>query len=271
MVTRTGFLDLPWELRTPIYQFLLMAERGTVTELCTSLSQNYKLYRRTVFKAGGAGEPNFGWSAQFLRVCKLVHAEATPFLYKHMYFEMELLTLHRGFLCTYGASHIRYLELRCTEFGQLEATRTFPSMISACPDLRFFKFSVTPSTPDIYGCHLSCNAVHPCVRHQGQLNLLVLTFAKIITTTHPHLRLLTEFRLQPASCPSWYKMSDAETYEHPPRSYDRPTHRLTPEYDERGHFIDIEERVGELETVKKRAEKVKHDSKPISKRPPWRV
>lgn len=65
---RTGFTDLPPELRNTIYRHMFVRK-----------NQDFKIFRRDRDTAGNP--PSMSQSAQFLRTCKMVHNEGCSILY----------------------------------------------------------------------------------------------------------------------------------------------------------------------------------------------
>jgi hypothetical protein len=204
-----------------IYKLLLVSDQWIIAETNFARSiHRDKLYCYKLSKLG-VGGPEIGWSAQFLRVCKLFHAEASSFLYGSNSFELSIKTLEQVFLPTIGlrnASFVRYMELAQMGLGRFKATYTIPTVLKALPNLRCLYF-----TPIIQGpCTGECR--HFCKHTPSRLKILVLRLAHLVTPTHPHLKWLLEFKCDTyrSEAKTWYKFSDDESKKHPPRPHEHP-------------------------------------------------
>jgi hypothetical protein len=276
-----GFSSLPYEIREMIYKLLfvsdqwIIAGRNRLTNIGTP--ESYKLYCYRLPKIGDK-KPKIGWSAQFLRACKHFHAEASQILYGHNKFELSLETLETKFLPTIGtrnASFIRYMEIARTELGRLKATSTIPTVLQAFPNLRCVYFTPVIST----SCSDECQ--YFCKHTPSQLKILVLRLAHLVTTDHPHLKWLLEFKHDAYRSPNnmWYKLSDDESNRHPQRPHEHPNrqHRYSHprpklEYEVAGEVVDIEQQLTRVKVVRVKISRNVHRS-PVSvaQRPAWRV
>jgi hypothetical protein len=274
-----GFFRLPYEIREMIYKLLLVSDQWIIAEERSVRPRNTKspnpnkLYCYKLSKAW-FGSPEIGWSAQFLRVCKYFHAEASEFLYGHNKFELSLGTLEKRFLPTIGtrnASFVRYMEIARTELGRFKAGYTIPTVLKALPSLRCLYF-----TPVILeSCTNDCR--YFCKHTPAQRKIVVLRLAHLVTAAHPHLKWLLEFKHDAYTSPNnvWYKLSDDESNKHPPRPHEHPNykHQLYNPRPRLGHevageVVDIEQQLTRVKVVR-----VKIDRPPASlaERPPWRL
>lgn len=273
-----GLLSLPFEIREMIYELLLISEQWIIVETKYGYSIRrdelscYKLSKHWV------GDPETGWSAQFLRVCKLFHAEASHFLYGRNKFELSLKTLERTFLPTIGkcnASCIRYVELAQTDLPRFTATYTVPTVLSSLPSLRCLYL-----TPIVQGpCRHECQ--YFCKHTPSHLKILVLRLAHLVTTTHPHLKWFLEFKGEAhrSRAKMWYKFSDDESSKHPPRPHEHPDYRRQisnprpkPGLEVMGEVVDIEQQLTRVKVVKVRTGRIVHRTPPsVADRPAWRL
>jgi hypothetical protein len=267
-----GFLRLPYEIREMIYKLLLVSDQWVIVDRKSVNSTNspgrYKLWCCRVFKTRTSES---GWSAQFLRVCKYFHADAPQFLYGHNKFELSLETLVQTFLPAIGtrnASFVRYMEIAPTELGRFKATHTIPNVLQAFPNLRCIYF-----TPIITSsCSRECQ--YFCKHTSSQRKILVLRLGHIVTSGHPYLKWLLEFKDAAYMSRNnvWYKLSDDESNKHPKRIDPSPYLRPQLNDDVVGDVIDMEEQVSRIKTVKVRTGRHVHTNPvPVAERPAWRV
>jgi hypothetical protein len=278
-----GFFSLPYEIREMIYKLLLVSDQWIIAEERSIRSSNIgtlgrnKLYCYKLSKVW-VGSPEIGWSAQFLRVCKFFHAEASEFLYGHNKFELPLVTLEKKFLPTIGprnASFIRYMEIARTELGSFKAGFTILTVLKALPSLRCLYF--TPVILDL--CTNDCQ--YFCKHTPGQLKIVVLRFAHLVTTAHPHLKWLLEFKPDTYTSPNnvWYKLSDDGSDKHPTRPHEHPdyVHQLiNPRprlgYEVAGEVVDIEQQLTRVKVVGVTIYRhVRRRPTSLAERPPWRL
>ena len=275
--TPPGFLRLPYEIREMIYKLLLVSDEWIIAERKPVVPTDAPKYRElwcyklpTVWN----NDPETGWSAQFLRVCKYFHAEASEFLYGHNKFQLSLRTLASKFLPTIGtrnASFIRHMDIARTEFDKPNTTSTISIALQGLPNLRCLYFTPT-ATPCTEACHYFCKHT------PSQLKILVLRLALSVTTDHPHLKWFLEFSEDPPSFPhkKWYKFSDDESNQHPPRPHEHPEtsrrywhRRPRLEHEGVGHVLDIEEQLTRVKVVRvKTGKRVQKEPVP---RPAWRI
>lgn len=264
-----------------IYRLLLVSDQWIIAERQglqhTNRTPCYDLYCYKLAETWRK-HPETGWSAQFLRVCKHFHAEASQFLYGHNKFELSFATLEEAFLPTIGtrnASFIRYMEIARTGFDRSKATDRIPKVLNALPSLRCLYFTPVIET----SCGNECQ--YFCKHTPSQLKILVLRLAYLVTTEHPHLKWLLEFKHYPSTSPSllWYKFSDDESNKHPPRPHQHPQPqrrywhaRPRLDYEVTGDVVDVEEQLCRVKVVKVRTRTRTHRSPlPIGHRPVWRV
>ena len=271
-------LSLPYEIREMIYKLLLVSEQWIIVETrCDPSTQQDKLYCYQLPNIWIGAPSDTGWSAQFLRVCKLFHAQASRILYERNKFEMALRIMQQTFLPTIGqtnASYIRYLELAQTELGSFKATYTIPAVLSSLPSLRCLYF-----TPTVQGlCNSECR--YFCRHTPSQLKIVVLRLARLIITTHPHLKWFQQFEcFSPyESKKKFYKLSDDEGNKHPPRPREHPDylHRLSnprphPDSHIVGEVLDVEEQLAKVKVIKVRTGRIIHRTPAsVPDRPAWR-
>jgi hypothetical protein len=276
-----GFLCLPYEIREIIYKLLLISDQWIVAEMqFVKATNQYKLH---YYKLPFPGIPNHdfnagGWSAQFLRVCKLFDGEASQFLYGHNIFKLPLKTLQETFLPAIGtrnASYIRYMDLSRIELSRFKATYTIPTMLQALPSLRCLYFTAFSEGL----CTIECQSF--CKHTPSQLKILVIRMAHLITTTHAHLKWFLEFKCSTNRSPAqmWYKLSDDESNRHPQRTHphlDFPYRLSNPRpissCEVIGEVVDIEKVLARVKVVRvKIARSSKRTPLPIAERPAWRM
>jgi hypothetical protein len=275
-----GFLRLPYEIREIIYKLLLISDQWIIAQTqSTKATTPHKLhcYKPLSQKVPTRNHKADGWSAQFLRVCKLFNGEAPRFLYGHNKFYLSLQTLQETFLPAIGArnaSYIRYMDLFRTELSKFTATYTIPTLLQSFPNLRCLYFTAASQGPCTDECQYFCKHTPP------QLKILVLRMAHLITTTHTHLKWFLEFKhgTNPSPGRMWYKLSDDESDKHPQQlqHLDYPRWLCNPgsmsRCQVRGEVLDVEKELTRIKVVKvKIVRSVQRSPLPINKRPAWRV
>jgi hypothetical protein len=276
-----GFFRLPYEIREMIYELVLVSDQWIIAE------------RKLVFPIGGPwsyqlwcckgprianGNQESGWSSQFLRVCKSFHAEASHFLYGYNKFELSLETLEQPFLPTIGirnASLIRYMDTVRTELCRFKAIFTIPTLLQALPNLRCLYLTPIINT----SCSNQC--AYFCKHTSSHRKILVLRLAHLVTSGHPHLKWLLEFKDVTYAVRNnvWYKLSDDEGNKHPPWPHDHPErHRQLShwhpmlKHEVAGDVVDIEEQLTRIKVIRVPTGRyVTRGSLPVAKRPAWRV
>jgi hypothetical protein len=276
-----GFLSLPFEIREMIYKLLLVSDQWIIVERKPVSPKSalgpYQLWCYRLPKIWNSN-PESGWSAQFLRVCKYFHGEASRFLYGNNKFELSLETLEQKFLPTIGthnASFIRYMEIARTELCRPKATCTIPNFLQALSNLRCMYFA------PIIKSYCTSQCGYFCKHTSSQRKILVLRLAHQVTSDHSHLKWLLEFKDATYTTRNnvWYKLSDDECNKHPPRPHQHPErHRRSShwrpqlKYEVAGDVIDMEEQLSRIKVVKVPTGRHVHRSPvPIAERPAWRV
>jgi hypothetical protein len=203
-------------------------------------------------------------------VCKYFHADASQFLYGHNKFQLSFETLVQTFLPTIGtrnASFVRYMEIAPTELDRFKATHTIPKVLQAFPNLRCIYF-----TPILQSsCSRECK--YFCKHTSSQRKVLVLRLGHIVTSGHPYLKWLLEFK-DAAYTPRnnvWYKLSDDESNKHPECHRRSSCWRPQLKDDVVGNVIDMEEQVSRIKAVKVRTGRHVQKPVPVAERPVWRV
>ena len=304
---RSGFFKLPLEIRIMIYKLLFEPQKWAI-EVSTPGGQSGKLNYRKIsvglswwprsnepdelyvnrnrtmrpeeHNRVWLGKPSDRLSAQFLRGCTAVNMEATSMLYEQNTFRLDLPTLDGQFLKAIGlqnAARIRRLDLARNKFGEDEATKTYPSLLRALPNLRSFDFLVAPSPlpAGSSGCRNQCYAPFPCNQHKSRLRILLIRFAKSVTESHRYLKWFVEYNWDGSNWPKCYKLSDRENtvslswYQEYYRSNadSRPYQSNLIQ-----HVVDIEKRIGNVKLIRSRTGRhVQRLPLPISDRPTWKV
>jgi hypothetical protein len=278
-----GFFSLPYEIREMIYELVLVSDQWITAErliaVPTAASWPYPTYPPDPLSCYGRsrianGKQENGWSGQFLRVCKSFHAEASHFLYGCNKFQLSFETLEQLFLPTIGtrnASLIRYMDTMRTELCRFKAIYTIPTVLQALPNLRCLYLMPIIQTSCSGQCTYFC-------KHTGShRKILVLRLAHLVTSGHPHLKWLLEFKDVAYGTRNnvWYKLSDDEGNKHPPRPHDhsdRHHHwQRHLNYEVAGDVVDIEEQLTRIKVIRVPTGRYVSRVSPPAKRPPWRV